>query len=99
MVNKIPIVTFKNNTLDNIVKGLAMEQVQQVVYDRFIPTIKQAIDKDKKECVLCFVEDYQIVIPKSSYKQTLNTLEKYYLSKEDFDKCSLLRDLALKIKE
>ena len=97
MINKTPTIIFKNDSLDNIVKGLAIEQVQKVVYDKFMPTIKLAIEKKKKECILCFVQDYQIIIPESSYKQILNTLEKYYLSKEEFDNCSILRDLALKL--
>ena len=76
-----------------------MEEVKSVVFDKLIPNIKIAIEKNKKECVLCFVEDCTVLIPKTSYLQTLQTLEKYYLTKENYVNCSLLRDLQTKIKE
>ena len=97
-MNKIPTVTFRDDHINTILSGLSMEQVQKVVFDKLIPNLKLAVEKNKKECVFCYVEDYQIIIPNKSYKQVLNTLEQYYIGKEDFDTCIVLRDLYLKIK-
>lgn len=97
-MNKIPTVTFRNNSLDNIVKGLAQDNVKVVVFERLIPNIKIAVEKNKKECIFCYVEDYQVIIPKSSFPKTLGVLEEFYLSKEDFTKCAQLRDLRNLIK-
>lgn len=97
-MNKIPNVTFREDTLECIHMGLAMEKVKSVVYDKFLPIITQAVNKNKKECIFCTVEDFKIMIPKSSYKPTLETLEKYYASKEDYKNATLLRDLQAKIK-
>lgn len=94
---KPPNVTFRTPNLDCIMSGLSMEGVKSVVFDRFIPTIKKAIEKNQKECCLCTVEDFKVVIPKSSYKETLITLEKYYISKENYDNAIILRDLHAKI--
>ena len=99
MPNKIPNVTFREPTLDCIHAGLAVEQVKSVVFDKFLPNIKIAIEKNKKECIFCTVGDFSVVIPKSSYKTTLDTVEKYYVSKEDYTKSAIIRDLSAKIKE
>jgi len=98
-MNKIPRVTFRDNSLDTILVGLNQSQVQEGVFNRIVPIIKEAVEKNRKECVVCIVDEFQIIVPKSEYKQVINTLEKYYLSKENFDNCVLLRDLATKIKE
>ena len=60
-MNKIPKVTFREDTLECIHAGLAMEQVKSVVYDKFLPIITQAVNKNKKECIFCFVDNYQFV--------------------------------------
>lgn len=95
--NKIPTVTFTHETLDIIVKGLSQDNVQQVIYDKLIPNLKLSIEKNKKECIFCYVQDYQVIIPSKSYLQTLKTLEKYYLAKEDYEKCGIIKDLLIKI--
>lgn len=95
--NKIPRVTFLDDNLNTIVKGLSQDNVQKVIFDKLIPNIKVAIEKNKKECIFCYVQDWQIIIPKSSFKSTLDTLLKYYLNKEDYDKCGIVRDLLTKI--
>ncbi len=96
MANPIPTVHFKNESLDTIVMGLGMDSVQQVIYDKLLPNLEIAVNKNKKECVFCYVEDYQVIIPKTTYKATLETLEKFYLAKEDYKKCTIIRDLLIK---
>lgn len=96
-ISKIPTVTFASDSIDIMMKGLAMDSVQQVIYDRLIPNLETSINKNKKECVFCYVEDYQVIIPQKTYRSTLETIEKYYLAKEDYSKCSTIRDLLLKL--
>lgn len=93
MINKIPTITFMNYELDTLMKGVAMEQVKSVVFDKFYPNLVLAVNKNKKECVFCYVKDYQVIVPKDQYKPSLATLEKYYVSKEDWTKSAVLRDL------
>lgn len=97
--NKIPTVRFLDDNLNTIVKGLSLDQVQQVIYDKLIPNLKISIEKNKKECIFCYVQDYQVIIPQKSYLQTLKTLEKYYLTKEDYVKCGIIKDLLIKIEK
>ncbi len=92
-------IIFKNDDLDTILIGLEMDQVKNVSFQKFLPIITQAINKNKKECIFCFVDNYQIIIPKSSYKSVLNTLEQHYVKNEDFITCSKIIDLINKIKE
>lgn len=99
MSSKIPTVTFQNYELETIMKGLALEQVKQVTFDKLIPNLKYSILKKKKECIFCYVEDYQIVIQKDSYASVCEKLIEFYSIKEDYVKCAELRDLKEKINE
>ena len=98
MINKIPTINFRDSNIETIIAGVNMEQVKSIVFGKFLPNIKVAVEKNKKECVFCFVKDYQVVIPKEQYKPALETLEKYYTSKEDYPNAIVARDLCAKIK-
>lgn len=96
--NKIPTIRFKDSSLDTIMAGLKMEQVKEVVFKKFIPNLKEVILKNKKECIFCYVdEDFQVMVSKEDYSKIIECLEKYYLEKEDYDTCIILRDLKSKL--
>jgi hypothetical protein len=90
----IPTVRFRDNNLNTIFTGLEMDQVKSVVYEKFIPNIEQAIKKNKKDCIFCYVgDDYQVIINKQDYKSVLNILEEYYLSKENYEVCTKIKNI------
>lgn len=97
MIDKIPRINFRDDNPATILAGVNMEQVKSVVFDKFLPNIKNAIDKNRKECIFCHVKNYNVIIPKSEYKVALSTLEKYYAKKEDFEKCSQIIELSSKL--
>lgn len=96
-MSKIPRVKFKDDSLKTIFEGVALEQVKKVCFDKFIPNIELAIEKNKNDCVFCSSDDFNIVIPKSSYKDVLKTLESYYIGNEDFETCAKIVKMNLKI--
>ena len=95
---KIPNVVFKNDDLNNILLGVGLEQVKSIVFDKFIPNLEIAIKKNKKECIYCTSHGFDVVLPKSEFKKAIDTIEKYYIKKENYIICSKLRDLAIQIK-
>ena len=98
-MSKIPNVKFRDDSLDTILAGVGMDQVKKICFDKFIPNFKLAIDKNKKECVFCTTDDFQIIIPKSSYKNVLKVLEEYYIKNENYEMCAQLVEMFEKIKE
>jgi hypothetical protein len=101
----IPTIKFNNISgngidLETIIAGLKMEQVKSVVFEKFIPNIEQAIKKNKKDCVFCYVnEEYQILINENDYGNVLNIVEEYYISKENYEVCAKIKQLKDAIKE
>lgn len=90
----VPTIRFKNNDLNTIINGLGSEQVKSVVFAKFIPNIEQAIKKNKKNVLFCYVgDDYQVIINEINYINTLNILEKYYLEKENYEICAKIKQL------
>lgn len=96
-MNKIPNVTFRSSDLHCIMEGLGSDDVKSVVFERFIPTIKVAVEKKKKECILCTTGDYSIIVPQSSYSKVLETIEEYYVKKEKFEVCAQIKKLQAQI--
>ena len=99
-MNYIPTITFRDDDLNTIIAGLEMDQVKSVVFDKFIPNIEQAIKKKKKNVVFCYAnEEYQIIINEVDFDNVLNIVEKYYLSKENYEVCAKIKQLKDAIKE
>ena len=48
-MNKIPTINFRDNSIETIMAGVNMEQVKSVVFGKFLPNIKVAVEKNKKE--------------------------------------------------
>ena len=98
-MSKIPNVKFRDDSLDTILHGVGLEQVKSVCFEKFIPNFKLAIKKNNKEVVFCTTEGFSVIIPKSSYKNVLKTLEEYYLFKENFEICAQIVDMFNELKE
>lgn len=90
----IPTVRFRDENMNTIMAGLDMDQVKSIVFEKFIPNIENAIKRKKKTCIFCYVEDeYQVVVSKEDYKNILEVLEQYYISKESYEVCAKIQEL------
>lgn len=96
-MNKPATISFNGTNLEIITRGLELDHVRSVVFERFIPIIENAIKSNKKSCIFCYVGEYSINIPEKGYVVVLDLLEEYYVAKEDWDKCIILRDLKIAI--
>lgn len=98
-MDKPATISFNGTTLDIIHKGLALDHVQLVVFNRFVPIIKKAIEKNKKSCIFCYVGEFSINIVENDYSVVLSLIEDYFVSREDWEQCIILRDLKTIIDE
>lgn len=90
----IPTIRFRDDNLDTILSGLDMEQVKDIVFEKFIPTIKHSIQKKKKTCIFCYVNDeYQVIISRPDWGTVLDYISDYYIKREKYDICAEIRDL------
>jgi len=71
---------------------LRNDEFTDFILGKTLIALKQSIRKNKSECVLIEVTNYnyKIKIPKTRYKNLIKSLLKYYESKEDYSTCSEL---------
>lgn len=68
------------------------EEFLELIHKGAVAAIKQAIRKNKSDCVLFVVDNLnlKIKIEKSQYKKLLNSCIKYYENLEDYTTCQRL---------
>ena len=69
------------------------------VYKSLIDGVTEAIKKDKKEIKLCEVKNSNIYITveKPKWKASLDSALQYYENKEEYEKCSKIKNLIDKL--
>jgi hypothetical protein len=69
------------------------------MYEGAIAAVKQAIRKNKSECVMFDIanHNFKVVLKKDHYKQFLNKAIKHYESIEDYPQCSELVTLKSRL--
>ena len=68
-------------------------------YKSFVDGVTEAIKTDKEEIKLCEVKNSGIFIPvkKQEWKNSLDSALQYYVNKEEYEKCSKIKDLIDKL--
>jgi len=68
------------------------EEFLELIHKGAVAAIKQAVRKNKSDCVLFVIENLnlKIKIDKSQYKKLLDTCIKYYEKLEDYATCQRL---------
>lgn len=92
-MNYIPTVKFRDESLETIIAGLEMDVVKNIVFDKFLPNIEYAIKRKKKTVIFCYVDEFQVVIKKEDFDNTLKIIEEYYVCKENFELCVKVKKL------
>tara|TARA_Y100000593_G_scaffold70240_1_gene128898 strand:- start:148 stop:417 length:270 start_codon:yes stop_codon:yes gene_type:complete len=89
MTRRIPI--FDNNEELNSKKSQ--------VYKSLIEGVSEAIKTDKSEIKLCEVKNTNIFITveKPEWKESLDSALQYYVNKEEYEKCSKIKNLIDKL--
>ena len=93
---KIDIQYEEEEELDEM---LLNEEFTTFILENSLVALKQAIRKNKSECVFAEVVNYnyKIKIPKTQYKNLIKVLLKHYEAKEDYSTCSELMRLESRI--
>ena len=69
------------------------------VYKSLIDGVTEAIKNDKKEVKLCEVKNSNIFITvgKQEWKNSLDSTLEYYISTEEYEECSKIKNLINKL--
>jgi 2-phospho-L-lactate guanylyltransferase (CobY/MobA/RfbA family) len=75
------------------------EEFITFMFKNAIAAVKQAIRKNKSECVIYSIQNYNVTvaIKKEHYKTFLNKALKHYEKLEDYSKCSELVTLKSRL--
>ena len=69
------------------------------VYKSLIEGVTEAIKTDRKQIKLCEVKNANIFITveKQEWKKSLDSALQFYIDKEEYEKCSKIKDLINKL--
>ena len=89
MTRRIPIFEYNEELSTN----------KQKVYKSLIDGVSEAIKTNKKEIKLCEVKNSNIYITveKQNWKSSLDSALQYYISKEEYEECSKIKNLIDKL--
>lgn len=94
---KIAKVAFSSNdeqAVNYIIRG---DDFKSLFYNIVIDAIKDNYQNDK--CILFNVPNISndVIIEKSNYQKALNESNKFFIDREDYDKCCQIRDILQKL--
>ena len=89
MARRIPIFEYNEE----------LKSKKHQVYKSLIDGVTEAIKTDKEEIKLCEVKNSGIFITveKPEWKQSLDSALEYYISTEEYEKCSKIKNLINKL--
>jgi hypothetical protein len=90
-------VTFSSNNEQAINYIMEGDEFKHLFYNITVDAISQNYQKD--QCVLFNVPNISndVIIKKNHYQNALKEATNYFISKEDYQKCSQIRDLITKL--
>ena len=89
MTSRIPIFEYNEE----------LKSSKHKVYKSLIDGVTEAIKTDKKAIKLCEVKNSGnfITVEKTEWKDSLDSALQYYVSKEEYEECSKIKDLINKL--
>lgn len=89
MTRRIPIFDYNEE----------LKSKKHQVYKSLIDGVTEAIKTDKEQIKLCEVKDTNVLITvgKQEWKSSLDSALQYYVSKEEYEECSKIKDLIDKL--
>ena len=99
MKKKLPNIVLNDYSLENILETLLDKDNKKVFFDYLYEEFKTSKTLNRREITIGLLVNngMLITIPKSDYKNLLKSILDYFLIKEDYNKCSYLQKLILKI--
>jgi len=89
MTRRIPIFEYNEE----------LKSKKHQVYKSLIDGVTEAIKTDKEQIKLCEVKGTNVLITvgKQEWKDSLDSALQYYVSKEEYEECSKIKDLIDKL--
>ena len=89
MTRRIPIFEYNEE----------LKSSKHKVYKSLVDGVTEAIKTDKEEIKLCEVKNANIFITveKQEWKKSLDSALQFYIDKEEYEKCSKIKDLINKL--
>ena len=89
MTRRIPILAYNDE----------LSSKKHQVYKSLIDGVSEAIKTNKKEIKLCEVKNSNlyITVEKPEWKKSLDSALQYYISKEEYEQCSKIKNLIDKL--
>ena len=86
------------NSSEDLKKLSTREGFKQFILEDSFKTIEMALknDLDKVELFNLFNLSLVVILKKSNYKDVLNNILEYYIDGEDYEKCSLIKNIITK---
>ena len=97
---KFPLeLEIKYDDLEELLDLASKEEFVTFMFGNAIAAIKQAIRKNKSECVIFSIQNYnvRVAIKKEHYKKFLNKAIKHYEELEEYSKCNELVSLKSRL--
>jgi len=93
----IPKVTFNTNEEYYILETINSDEFKSLFYNMTLESISS--DYNKEKCVLFKIANTQenVLINKESYSNALQEANKFFVIKEDYEKCSQIKTLLEKL--
>jgi len=92
-------VEIKYEDPEELLELAEQQEFVTFMFKNAIAAVKQAIRKNKSECVIFTISNYnvKVAIKKEHYKTFLNKAIKHYEKLEDYSKCSELVNLKSRL--
>lgn len=99
MKRKAPIFRLNAHAGVDYSKLIENTEIKEAIIEETVVAIKEGITKNKKSTSLFEIADSYcyIELERIQWKSTLENVIKYYVEKEDYDKCVKCRDLLNKL--
>lgn len=94
MKRKVPAFTvYHPKSIPNV------PEIEDVVIEELLSAVKYAIKMKKKSVPICEVagSGFYIKLNKEQYRPSLEKAMKYFVTREQFEKCAEIRDLIEKV--
>ena len=101
MKKKLPNIIFFDYNLKSILDTLFEPSNKKVFFEYLFKEFKTSKILDKKEITIGLIvnDNLLVTIPKKDYKPLIKSTIDYYLTYEDYDKCSFLHKLIEQIED
>jgi hypothetical protein len=98
---KLPNIVFYDYSLKSILDTLFEPSNQKVFFEYLFKEFKTSNILDKKEISIGLITNDNVLvnIPKKDYKDLIKTIINYFITYEEYDKCSYLQKLIDKIED